>query len=82
MHNNIRSLKNKIEDLQFLFQQLPVEILADKETWLTHNDLVQIPDYNFVQKLRETGNEGICFCVKKSINYQVIECKFNINTFE
>ena len=48
-HLNIRSLRNKVDDLQLYLKENPYEILTLSETWLSENicnSLLQIDGYH------------------------------------
>jgi len=65
MHINCRSINYKTDEVQLLLQQLPVEVLAITETWLTPEDKIQIPGYDWVYKPRDFLDLPHMSCIRR-----------------
>ena len=66
-HLNVRSLANKVADLQNWLSNNPYDLLGLSETWLTeeHSDsLFSIKGYKFERRDRGTHWGGGCFISK------------------
>jgi hypothetical protein len=60
-HINIRSLRNKVHEVQLLMQKLSIDILCLTETWLNEtikDNLVSIPGYNITRYDRGLNTFG------------------------
>ena len=71
---NIRSLTNKIEQLQVFVNKYDFDIFSVNETWLDEsiadND-IKILGYSIIRKDRNRHGGGVCFYVKECLNYHV-----------
>ena len=69
---NVRSLRNKVDDLKLFLEAIPYEILSITETWLCEDicyNLLQIDGYRFERRDRnENGGRVGCF-IKDNISY-------------
>ena len=51
----------------------PMQVLALKETWnIKHQELISIPNFNFVHTQRPAGNGGgVGFYVRADLNFKI-----------
>ena len=71
-HLNVRSLANKVADLQNWLSNNPYDLLGLSETWLTeeHSDsLLSIKGYKFERRDRGTHGGGVGCFISKNISY-------------
>ena len=82
LHLNIRSLMNKVDDLQQYFAEIEhnFSVIGISETWLDNNteSFVQLPNYPFINTNRATKTGGgVGMFISSSINYSV-RTDFNV----
>jgi Reverse transcriptase (RNA-dependent DNA polymerase) len=77
---NIQCLMSKIENLKnFIInltnRNLPIVVIAIQEVWsLQHAELVNIPGFNFVYKLRSIGRGGgVGFYLRDDLQYKILD---------
>lgn len=71
---HVRSMVNKINEIQGVISTNKCDILVLSESWLTPkvtNDLIAIPDHNHIRKDRPNDQRGggICTYLKRFINF-------------
>ena len=72
--SNVRSMVNKIDEIQGVLFRNKCDILVLTESWLTSkvsDDLITISEYNHIRKDRPDGQcgGGICTYLKRSISF-------------
>lgn len=89
---NIRSLKNKLDDLKILASNNPTDVIILNETWLKSNEEIfyKIPGYNAFFNSRDEGTGGGCAIyvkegisiksIKKFTDYNSIIVELSFNT--
>lgn len=78
---NIRSIKNKIDDLKSLIQSFDskIEHLLIAETWLTDDNIASLlPDYQMfaTNRVAKRGGGVAIFTTKSNLNFQIFELKY------
>ena len=76
MHLNCRSIASKTSEIQLLLHQLPVNVMAVTETWLTDAaaETILYPGYKFIHKSRgDTRGGGIGFLAQDNIEFHKID---------
>ena len=71
-HINIRSLRNKVEEIEILLNICPFDILAITETYLDKkidNRRLEIENYKIIRRDRTTGQVGGRCLIYISDNY-------------
>ena len=71
-HLNIRSLRNKIHDLEILLKDYPYELISLTETWLDEficNNMITVNGYNLERKDRAEHGGGVCCYIRSNIPY-------------
>jgi hypothetical protein len=91
---NIRSLVNKIDQLAVFVDDYQFDVICINETWLDdslEDHEVLIPGYEIIRRDRNKYGGGVCFYIKKYLNFSIrnvgnaieslwIELKFNRKT--
>ena len=74
--SNVRSISNKVDDLDLVLQQNGVDFAGITETWLNSNipdSGIEIPGYNLVRKDRSIQRGGgVCAFIKSTIPFTLI----------
>ena len=74
--SNVRSISNKVDDLDLVLQQNGVDFAGITETWLNSNipdSAIEIPGYNLVRKDRSIQRGGgVCAFIKSTIPFTLI----------
>jgi hypothetical protein len=73
-HLNVRSLKNKIDQIRLMLQDQPLDVFAVSETWLNTNisdSEVAIPNYKLYRKDRATRGGGVALYVNSLIDHEL-----------
>jgi len=73
---NVRSLLNKVDQLQVFMQEHKFDILAVNETWLDEsvtNSEISIPDCCVIRNDRKRTGGGVCLYVRNGIQYRRLE---------
>ena len=71
-HINVRSLRNKKEEIIHLLDSFSLDILALSETWLSDSissDMVSIDDYVIERKDRDEYGGGVACYIRRNIPY-------------
>ena len=71
-HLNIRSLRNKKDDLGMFLRDNPYDLLGLSETWLEEyisDSLIAISGYNFERKDRQEHGGGVCCYIRSNVSY-------------
>lgn len=82
-HINAQSLKNKMDEFGFIFQNSGIDIICVSETWFDDcvGDLsISLDDYNVCRADRVAYAGGVAIYVKKGITFTVI-CKSGDDNF-
>lgn len=75
MYINIRSAKNKIDELEHLLLKNDIDIAALTETWLYLNQIKHfvLSDFNIIHSTRKSRGGGVALLIKKKFeNFKVI----------
>ena len=71
-HLNIRSLRNKIDDLNLFLSTCPYDLMSFSETWLDDSitcNIVSLNGYNLERKDRDINGGGVCCYIRENIPY-------------
>ncbi|KAG5858507.1 hypothetical protein JTB14_030958 [Gonioctena quinquepunctata] len=80
---NVRSLRNKIDELEAFIADKQIDIICLTEHWMSEDEITttQIQGYRlaaFSARLQTTGG-GPCIFIKDSISFSTIHFGFNLN---
>lgn len=78
-HINAQSLRNKIDEFRYIFENSGVDVICITETWLNKSvtdDFVGLQEYKLFRCDRETLGGGVSVYIKKNICSKIL-CKSN-----
>lgn len=78
---NVRSLLPKIADIEFLLNNIKIDILCISETWLTGAigcEIVTIAGYNFVGRDRSARGGGVGIYIRSNLQFTLLNYSDNI----
>ena len=73
---NVRSLVNKIDEMQVFCETHQKHVLSLNETWpysSISNSEIQLPGYSLVRRDKTHRNGGVLIYVSSNLNYKVIQ---------
>lgn len=74
-HINAQSLRRKIEEFKFVFENSNVDVICVSETWFTEetlSDMVSINGYKLFRADRKGHAGGVAVYIKRGISCKVI----------
>ncbi|KAG5881392.1 hypothetical protein JTB14_012008 [Gonioctena quinquepunctata] len=83
LHANVRSLRNKIDELEAFIADKQIDIICLTEHWMSESEIstTQLQGYRlaaFSARLQTTGGRT-CIFIKDSISFSTINFGFNLN---
>ena len=74
-YQNVRSLRNKFEEIELLIEQYTSDIVVLTETWISkaQKKFYNFKSYNSIFSCRERQGGGLGMFIKKEIKYNLLE---------
>lgn len=79
-HLNAQSLRNKTDELRYIFEESNVDVICISETWLDNtvsDSMVSICGYKVFRSDRATHAGGVCIYVKTKMKCHVVAMSSN-----
>jgi hypothetical protein len=85
IHLNVRSLRNKLSELQLIANQAKVAVISVTESWFDEsiaNTEVSIPGYSIIRKDRNCCGGGVCMYIRDDLVFAFVQLDSTHNTNE
>lgn len=83
IHLNVRSLRNKLSELQLIANQAKVAVMSVTESWFDEsiaNTEVSIPGYSIIRKDRNCCGGGVCMYIRDDLAFTSVQLDSTNNT--
>lgn len=84
-HINAQSLKNKIDEFRYIFEQSNVDVICVSETWFSASitdNIINTSDYNVVRNDRRSVGGGVAIYIKKKFSFKPVSKSTEDNKIE